>query len=119
MTQPQTVNEPRADSARDPWSSWAKVVDLPAPDETAEIEEPAAVVTEEPAEAAVVPPAEVAVEEPAEESPAADVDLAGVLAQLAIELADERRQRAVADEARQAAQSRPPSPALGAAPHTP
>src|SRR2546421_2185271 len=92
MTQPQTVNEPRADSARDPWSSWARVVELPAPEETAEIEEPAAVVVEEPADAAAVAPAEV--------------DVAGALARLAVELADERRQRAVADEARQQAESR-------------
>src|SRR5947199_10737373 len=84
------VNEPRTDSARDPWSSWAKVVDLPAPKEPA----------------AMDAPAEVVVEEPAEDTPAPDVDVAAALARLVVELADERRQRAVAEETRQEAETR-------------
>jgi hypothetical protein len=87
MMPPQIVTDPEV---REPWSSWAKVADLPSPDEVVHVDE---VVDTQP-------------ERTAPTAPAGDPDLTAAVAQLAAELADERRQRTAAEDGRREAESR-------------
>jgi len=76
------VSDAGADSTRDPWSSWAKVVDAPSPPDEPALE-----------------PAPAPEPEPAP-------DLAAAVAGLADELADERRLRVSAENGRREAEGR-------------
>src|SRR5437588_6182134 len=77
VSEANEVSDLEPAAPRDPWSGWARMTDLPGPDEA----------QPDPPPAAAMP------------------DLASVVAQLAGELADERRQRATADEARREAEA--------------
>jgi hypothetical protein len=114
--QEQALDQPDVTPSADPWSGWAKLVDLqaaaPADEDIVEesAERPPVDLTEPeqgPAEAEPAVP-EPAVPEPPHDDatgPSLNADLAAALVQFAAELADARLARAAADEARRDAEA--------------
>ena len=87
----QALNDTHTAPTREPWSTWSQVVDLPAPED-----EP---------DAAVEPEGEPE-RDPARKPERQPTDLAAALSRLTAELGDERRLRAVAEDARREADGR-------------
>ncbi len=104
--QEQAIDQPDVTPPADPWSGWAKLVDLSSTAEDADIaaaeEVPDLDVGPDPAPAP--PPAPAAA--PAEAPPSVSSDLAAAVVRLGAELAEARLGRAGADEARRDAETR-------------
>ena len=90
--QEQAFDQPDTTPAREPWSGWASVVDPPAPEPAAQ-----SVVEDDPE-----PATEPATEPEAEAAP----DLTAAVVGLADDLADERIERAAAEQGRREAEGR-------------
>ena len=108
MIQEQALDDIGATSPPDPWSGWAKLVDLPAAHDEVDAHDHEADVGPEHADVhdEASPPAEAPLEPARQPLAPPNDDLVAAVARLAAELADERRLRATGERRRGDAEAR-------------